>query len=134
MTILLVISLGALAFVLFFANHLFTVIKIYNHYFKNEPKVVMNCYFEEENIKNKYPCKLLITINTDINLDCYQFYDFSTYEENGVIGLTVNTNDVRVQNKFKDEDGNYKATIIPNQLVYEMKDGEYQWDFRPFMH
>ena len=130
MVIAIVVLTGLLALLTLIIYGLWSTIKVYHRIINNDPKFIMENYFHNDNIKKKYPCKLLIMFNPDIqNGNCYSYYDFSAYEEKNVIGLTLCIDDEEIKNKFKDED----SLLIPNQVVYEMKDGSYQWDFRLFM-
>ena len=87
------------------------------------PEEAMKEYFEN-NIEEEFPCTLLISIIDKMDFEGVA-YDFSEYEEKGIIGMT----------------GFYKRTIpeenkgpsiLPNQKVLRMKDGEMIWDTRPF--
>lgn len=87
------------------------------------PKEAMTEYFEN-NIEEEFPCTLLISIIDKMEFEGVA-YDFSEYEEKRIIGMT----------------GFYKRTIpeenkgpsiLPNQTVLRMKDGEMIWDTRPF--
>ena len=87
------------------------------------PEEAMKEYFEN-NIEEEFPCTLLISIIDEMEFEGVA-YDFSEYEEKGIVGMT----------------GFYKRTIpeenkgpsiLPNQKVLRMKDGEMIWDTRPF--
>lgn len=109
----------------------YAICKLMDDIFKNDPKAVMKYYFKNESEKS-YPCSLLISICEGADFDGSVF-DFSEYEETKVIGLTEFRKEITSNGKYEDEDGEPIATILPNQIVYKMKDGSYQWDFTPLM-
>ena len=96
---------------------------------KQDPKEILNYYFEHESVE-KYPCTLLLSIQENAEFDGSVF-DFSSYEEKNIIGIT----EYRTENtnNFIQEDGEPQIALLPNQVIYKMKDGSYQWDFRGLM-
>ncbi len=105
--------------------------QIIDEYLDNNPKVFVDYYLTHES-KNKFPCTLLISIQENAEFEG-TIYDFSKYEESNIIGLIEYKKDNSFNGKFQDEDGNPVPAFLPNQIVYEMKDGSFQWDFRHLM-
>ena len=87
------------------------------------PEEAMSDYLEN-NTEEKFPCTLLISIIDEVDFEGVA-YDFSEYEEKGVIGMTG------FYKKTIPEE-NKGPSILPNQTVLKMKDGEMVWDTRPF--
>ena len=97
---------------------------------ENNPQKTMEYYFDNET-EERFPCSLLLAVKEGADFDGSVF-DFSQYEENGVIGLTEFRKEY-ANGHYTDEDGEPKTAILPNQIVCKMKDGSHQWDFRRLM-
>lgn len=92
-----------------------------------DPKCAKQVRFSDRNIEEKYPCTLILnaTYNTSFTGTAF---DFSKYEKNKIIGLTIcNPKDPRYKNYF-DENGDFYNVIVPDQMIYKMKDGNYVWE------
>lgn len=92
-----------------------------------DPKCVNRVRFSDRNIEEKYPCTLILnaTYNTSFTGTAF---DFSKYEKNKIIGLTIcNPKDPRYKDYF-DENGDFYNVIVPDQIIYKMKDGNYVWE------
>lgn len=92
-----------------------------------DPKCVSRVRFSDRNIEEKYPCTLILnaTYNTSFTGTAF---DFSKYEKNKIIGLTIcNPKDPRYKDYF-DENGDFYNVIVPDQMIYKMKDGNYVWE------
>lgn len=92
-----------------------------------DPKCANRVCFSDRNIEEKYPCTLILnaTYNTAFTGTAF---DFSKYEKNKIIGLTIcNPKDPRYKDYF-DENGNFYNVIVPDQMIYKMKDGNYVWE------
>lgn len=94
------------------------------------PQQTMNYFFENET-EERFPCSLLLCVKEGAEFDGSVF-DFSEYEEKGIIGLTE-FRKASSNGHFTDQDGEPKTAILPNQIVCKMKDGSHQWDFRRLM-
>jgi hypothetical protein len=44
------------------------------------------------------------------------------------IGFTA-----EIEHEDKNDEDGIRSALLPNQVVCKMKDGSYQWDFRPLM-
>lgn len=92
-----------------------------------DPKCANRVCFSDRNIEEKYPCTLILnaTYNTSFTGTAF---DFSKYEKNKIIGLTIcNPKDPRYKDYF-DENGDFYNVIVPDQMIYKMKDGNYVWE------
>lgn len=92
-----------------------------------DPKCANRVRFSDRNIEEKYPCTLILnaTYNTSFTGTAF---DFSKYEKNKIIGLTIcNPKDPRYKDYF-DENGDFYNVIVPDQMIYKMKDGNYVWE------
>ena len=96
----------------------------------NHPKEFVKFYLDKY-AEEKFPCTLLLTENNNVDFNG-SIYDFSQYEENNIIGLTECRKKTTTNTK-NDEDDEPRVILIPNQTVFKMKDGSYQWDFRGFI-
>ena len=103
--------------------------KMIELYVKEHPEESMKQWFEQ-NIEEKYPCTLLLSVKEGADFTG-SVYDFSLYDEKKIIGLTEYQTEIEHEDK-NDEDG-IRSALLPNQIVCKMKDGSYQWDFRPLM-
>ena len=101
--------------------------KMIEVYIKEHPEESMKQWFEQ-NIEERYPCTLLLSVKEGADFTG-SVYDFSLYDEKKIIGLTEYQTEIEHEN---DEDG-IRSALLPNQIVCKMKDGSYQWDFRPLM-
>ena len=93
---------------------------------EDNPKLKAEIYFDEKNVEEKFPCMLLLTLKEGTDQEA-QIFDFSQYEELGIIAMTQLDTEVRLTKHCED---NMVSTIIPDQIVCRMKDGSYQWDVR----
>ena len=93
---------------------------------EDNPKLTAEIYFDEKNVEEKFPCMLLLTLKEGTDQEA-QIFDFSQYEELGIIAMTQLDTEVRLTKHCED---NMVSTIIPDQIVCRMKDGSYQWDVR----
>ena len=91
---------------------------------EDNPRFKAEVYFSEENIEEKFPCMLLLTLKEGADQEA-QIFDFSQYEKLGIIALTQLDTETRITKHCED---NMMSTMIPDQTVYKMKDGSYQWD------
>ena len=103
--------------------------KMIEVYIKEHPEESMKQWFEQ-NIEERYPCTLLLSVKEGADFTG-SVYDFSLYDEKKIIGLTEYQTEIEHKDK-NDEDG-IRSALLPNQIVCKMKDGSYQWDFRPLM-
>lgn len=103
--------------------------KMIEVYIKEHPEESLKQWFEQ-NIEEKYPCTLLLSVKEGADFTG-SVYDFSLYDEKKIIGLTEYQTEIEHEDK-NDEDG-IRSALLPNQVVCKMKDGSYQWDFRPLM-
>ena len=94
--------------------------KLMNIYITENPKQVLNYYYDKYK-EEEYLCTLFIS-NQKIASNGMCF-DFSKYETNNIIGIIVYNEEL--------EDNSF--SILPNQKVYKMKDGSYEWDMRQFI-
>ena len=91
-----------------------------------DPECAKRVRFSDRNIEEKYPCTLILNATYDTPFTGTAF-DFSEYEKNKIIGLTVcNPKNSKYKDYF-DEEGNFCNVIVPNQTVCKMKDGSYIW-------
>ena len=129
--VIAVIILGILLFISLSANLAmwFAIDKLMDNFIKNNPKETMQYYFKQ-NAEETYPCTLLLSIVEGADFDG-SAYDFSLYEEKGVIGLTEFKTKAS-SGKYEDYEGNPLVATLCNQIVYKMKDGGYMWDCTPF--
>ena len=111
--------------ILVIAFLMFAIDKLMDDVLKNNPKLVMDYYFNEESVE-KYKCTLLLTENENAEFDG-SVYDFSQYEEKNIIGL------IECKKGTAINDIEPRFALLPNQTVLRMKDGSYQWDFRGLM-
>ena len=102
-----------------------------NYLIDKDPKFTMDYYFDKE-VEEKFPCSLLLSVKEGADFNGSVF-DFSQYEETGVIGLTEFRKEITSGKTFEEEDGELKVAVLPNQIVCKMKDGSHQWDFRRLM-
>ena len=92
-----------------------------------DPECAKRVRFSDRNIEEKYPCTLIINATYDTPFTGTAF-DFSEYEKSKIIGLTIcNPKNPKYKNYF-DENGDFYNVIIPDQVVYKMKDGSYAWE------
>lgn len=103
--------------------------KMIEVYIKEHPEESLKQWFEQ-NIEERYPCTLLLSVKEGADFTG-SVYDFSLYDEKKIIGLTEYQTEIEHEDK-NDEDG-IRSALLPNQIVCKMKDGSYQWDFRPLM-
>lgn len=103
--------------------------KMIEVYIKEHPEESLKQWFEQ-NIEERYPCTLLLSVKEGADFTG-SVYDFSLYDEKKIIGLTEYQTEIEHEDK-NDEDG-IRSALLPNQVVCKMKDGSYQWDFRPLM-
>jgi hypothetical protein len=111
--------------ILIIACLIFAIDKIIDDVLENNPKLVMDYYFDKESVE-KYKCTLLLTENENAEFDG-SIYDFSQYEEKNIIGL------IECKKGTAINDIEPRFALLPNQTVLRMKDGSYQWDFRGFI-
>ena len=105
----------------------YAVDKMMDDYLNNNPRLVVDYYFDKESIE-KYKCTLLLTENNNAEFDG-SVYDFSQYEEKNIIGLIECKKGIAID----DNEDEPRFALLPNQTVLRMKDGSYQWDFRGLM-
>ena len=103
--------------------------KLMDAYIKSHPEESIKQWFEC-NIEERYPCTLLLSVKEGADFTG-SVYDFSLYDEKKIIGLTEYQTEIEHEDK-NDEDG-IRSALLPNQVVCKMKDGSYQWNFRPLM-
>ena len=103
--------------------------KMIEMYIKEHPEESLKQWFEQ-NIEERYPCTLLLSVKEGADFTGSE-YDFSLYDEKKIIGLTEYQTEIEHEDK-NDEDG-IRSALLPNQVVCKMKDGSYQWNFRPLM-
>ena len=103
--------------------------KMIEVYIKEHPEESLKQWFEQ-NIEERYPCTLLLSVKEGADFTG-SVYDFSLYDEKKIIGLTEYQTEIEHEDK-NDEDG-IRSALLPNQVVCKMKDGSYQWNFRPLM-
>ena len=108
--------------ILIIACLIFAIDKVIDDVLENNPKLVMDYYFDKESVE-KYKCTLLLTENENAEFDG-SVYDFSQYEEKNIIGL------IECKKGTAINDIEPRFALLPNQTVLRMKDGSYQWDFR----
>ena len=97
-----------------------------------DPKDLVERYFEN-NHKEKYKGALLVTVIENQGFEGVS-YDFSTYDRNHMIGVTLSLIGKHADyDDYRDEEDNIPPFVLPEQTVYLMKDGSYIWDFRKFM-
>ena len=111
--------------ILIIACLIFAIDKVIDDVLENNPKLVMDYYFDKESVE-KYKCTLLLTENENAEFDG-SVYDFSQYEEKNIIGL------IECKKGTAINDIEPRFALLPNQTVLRMKDGSYQWDFRGLM-
>ena len=114
---------------LFIATMWSGIEKMIEMYIKEHPEESLKQWFEQ-NIEERYPCTLLLSVKEGADFTG-SVYDFSLYDEKKIIGLTEYQTEIEHEDK-NDEDG-IRSALLPNQVVCKMKDGSYQWDFRPLM-
>ena len=96
------------------------------------PKDIVSKHIEL-NARKTYCGTLLVTVLLEQEFESVS-YDFSTYERNKTIGITITLHGKSAEyDKYLNEDGVVPPFILPEQKVYLMKDGSYMWDFRQFM-
>ena len=129
--VITIIILGILLFISLSANLAMwlAIDKLIDSFIENNPTEAMKYYFKQ-NAEETYPCTLLLSIKEGAEFDG-SAYDFSLYEETGVIGLTEFKTQAS-SGKYEDYDGDPLVAALNNQIVYKMKDGSYMWDFTPF--
>jgi hypothetical protein len=93
---------------------------------EDNPKLKAEIYFDEKNVEEKFPCMLLLTLKEGADQEA-QIFDFSRYEELGIVAMTQLDTEVRLTKHCED---NMVSTMIPDQIICRMKDGSYQWDVR----
>lgn len=100
---------------------------------KVSPVEMAETYFTQFG-KEHYDCTLMLTFQENMGYDG-SIFDFSRYEDNGIImmvecykGKSTNPKDC-----YYDEDGNPGTVFIPDQKVWLMQDGSYQWDITPYL-
>ena len=111
--------------ILIIACLMFAINKVIDDVLENNPKLVMDYYFDKESVE-KYKCTLLLTEHENAEFDG-SVYDFSQYEEKNIIGL------IECKKGTAINDIEPRFALLPNQTVLRMKDGSYQWDFRGLM-
>lgn len=102
-------------------------------YLKDNPDMALDFYYES-NAVEAYKCTLFLTIKEDSEFDG-AMYDFSMYNEAGIISLVDcrSNRSARAKRQYVDENGDPITGALPNQTVYLMKDGSYEWDVRPVL-
>lgn len=96
-------------------------------------------YFERNAVEGFYCKNLILFASLNEALSGSQIYDFSTFEENGNIGLIYCYDTKRIKNilgneyEFDDDDDNLYLCCFKNQTIYKLKDGSYQWDISNFV-
>ena len=131
----MVVAICILSFLLLCAILIIAILwrainRLLNEYVDNHPQEFVKFYLDKY-AEEKFPCTLLLTENNNADFNG-SIYDFSLYEENNIIGLTECKQKTTI-NIEDDEDDEPCAILIPNQTVFKMKDGSYQWDFRGFI-
>ena len=128
--VIAVIILSILLFISLSANLAmwFAIGKLMDNFIENNPKEAMKYYFKQ-NAEETYHCTLLLSIVEGADFDGSS-YDFSLYEEKGIIGLTEFKTKAS-SGKYEDYEGDPLVATLGNQIVYKMKDGSYMWDFTP---
>lgn len=131
--IIAICILGALLLCSFFLNCAmwYAIGKLMDEYIEKNPKEMMEYYLKNHS-KNSYPCTLLLSIKEGAEFDG-SIYDFSEYENKNIIGLIEYKTGTPSNGKYEDEEGEPIFALLPNQTVYEMKDGSFLWDFRNLM-
>ena len=130
MNILNIILIIIIAFIFIFLKVIENKVK---NYLKDNPDMALDFYYESNAVK-AYKCTLFLTIKEDSEFDG-AIYDFSMYNEAGVISLVDcrSNRSVRAKRQYIDENGDPITGALPNQTVYLMKDGSYEWDVRPVL-
>lgn len=93
----------------------------------DNPEVAIKYYFDHE-VEETFPCYLLLSIKEGANFDGSSF-DFSKYKDKKIIALT----EFRKEITMPEGSEAYSTILLKNQIVYKMKDGSFQWDFRRLM-
>ena len=92
-----------------------------------DPECAKRVRFSDRNIEEKYLCTLILNATYDTPFTGTAF-DFSEYEKSKIICLTIcNPKNPKYKDYF-DENGDFYNVIIPDQVVYKMKDGSYAWE------
>ena len=134
MDILDIILIIVVACLGFFSVILFKALENkFKNYLKDNPDMALDFYYES-NAVEAYKCTLFLTIKEDSEFDG-AIYDFSMYNEAGIISLVDcrSNRSVRAKRQYIDENGDPITGALPNQTVYLMKDGSYEWDVRPVL-
>ena len=131
----MVIAICILSFLLLCAISIFAILwrainQLLNEYVDTHPQEFVKFYLDKY-AEEKFPCTLLLTENNNADFNG-SIYDFSRYEKNNIVGL-IECKQKTTTNTKNDEDDEPRVILIPNQTVFKMKDGSYQWDFRGFM-
>ena len=125
-----IIILGILLFISLSANFAmwFAIDKLIDNFIESNPIEAMKYYFKQ-NAEETYPCTLLLSIVEGAEFDG-SAYDFSLYEEKGIVGLTEFKTEAS-SGKYENYEGDPLVATLSNQIIYKMKDGSYMWDFTP---
>lgn len=76
-------------------------------------------YYIDHMAEEKYICTLVLTIQGDAAFNG-TIYDFSQYETNNIIALSVH-HEASTPSDYR---------VLKRQTVYKMKNGDYLWDYR----
>lgn len=86
-----------------------------------------------ENTEEEIPCNIIWTFKNNNDFDG-SIYDFSMFQEHGIVGITTCCkNKYFFEKNFFDDEGKPIISIFPNQTILLMKDGGYEWDMRPYL-
>lgn len=86
----------------------------------------INDYFDKMTVKT-IPCHIICDNQFGAEADCV-FYDFSQYEENQIVGMTVTHTETAENANLNEE--MIQPFLLKNQKILLFKDGTYQWDYR----
>ncbi len=121
---IVILSLLLIAFIVYSIILTRALRILITQFLSSNPEESINYYYDNYAVE-EFPCTLLISMVGEAQFEGAS-YDFSMYEEKGVIGLVG-------YKKEKISEKEAMTTLIPNQKVLRMKDGEYVWDVRPFL-
>lgn len=86
-----------------------------------------------DNIVEEFLCTIAWTFNNDWEFEG-SIYDFSLYDDYGIIGLTECYTDKHfIEDKYFINDNIPSVFFIPNQKIALLKDGKYEWDLRQYL-
>lgn len=87
----------------------------------------------DENIEEEILCNIIWTFENNSKFEGV-VYDFSNFQENGLVGVTTCCKErYFFEKEFFDENGEPIVSIIPEQTILLLKDGGYEWDMRPYL-